>query len=352
MKNSKEIRIDITSMEDIKKLKENKNIKYINLDIDNPNLEVIYYLLENGTNYSYADKTSDKNGYIYVSYDIFRQAELFLLEIINRIPVNLNELEISRYLYITVGKNIGYDINVLPDKNETFNLKNISIINNIWGSIFYGKGTNISLTKIYLYLCNLMNIECKLIVTSKLGYLKNLLTIQNRDILVDITQDIPYIQANFKTKNFLGFNDNLELDRKIGYIKESYNENIIEKSLKNLNYSKEEIIETILEKTSKIINIDNVKPIELSMIYEEIFSKYCPNYDVQIHNLYMNCYPNKEHFIIISYNNFLYSYNYTKHEFVKISQKEMIQNIEEQRIGIYLNEKVPFLTNKGAKAIS
>ena len=66
MKNSKEIRIDITSMEDIKKLKQNKNIKYINLDIENPDLEVIYYLLENGKNYSYSEKTSDKNGYIYI----------------------------------------------------------------------------------------------------------------------------------------------------------------------------------------------------------------------------------------------------------------------------------------------
>ena len=177
------------------------------------------------------------------------------------------------------------------------------------------------------------------------------------DLIIDATNKIVMpglinCHTHLGMSIFRATNDNLELDRKIGYIKESYNENIIEKSLKNLNYSKEEIIETILEKTSKIINIDNVKPIELSMIYEEIFSKYCPNYDVQIHNLYMNCYPNKEHFIIISYNNFLYSYNYTKHEFVKISQKEMIQNIEEQRIGIYLNEKVPFLTNKGAKAIS
>ena len=106
MKNSKEIRIDITSMEDIKKLKQNKNIKYINLDIENPDLEVIYYLLENGKNYSYSEKTSDKNGYIYISYDIFKQAELFLLEIVNNVKISLNELELFRYLYITIGKNI------------------------------------------------------------------------------------------------------------------------------------------------------------------------------------------------------------------------------------------------------
>ena len=197
-----------------------------------------------------------------------------------------------------------------------------------------------------------MNIEGKIIVTSKLGYLKNLITLQNRDIILDITQDIPYIQANFKTRNFLGYNDNIELDKKIGYIKDNYNETSIEKSLKNIYYNKEDTVETILNLTSKIIDIKNIKPIELSIIYEEIFSKYCPNYDIKIHNLYLNCYPDKEHFIIIDYNNKLYSYNYTKQEFVKISQTEIIQNIEEQKIGIYLNEKIPFLTNKGAKALT
>ena len=205
-------------MEDINKLKTNNNIKYINLDIENPNLEVIYYLIEHGQEYSYAEKLSDNKGYIYVSYDIFKQAELFILEVINKIPVTLNELEIARYLYITIGKNISYDINILPDKNETFNLSNVSLINNIWGSTYYGKGTNISLTKLYLYLCKLANIECSTIITSQTGYLKNIITIQNSNIVTDITQDIPYIQANFKTKNFLGFNDNIELDKKIGYI--------------------------------------------------------------------------------------------------------------------------------------
>ena len=52
MKDSKQIIMNITSMEDIKKLKENKSIKYINLDIEAPDLEAIYYLIENGKNYS------------------------------------------------------------------------------------------------------------------------------------------------------------------------------------------------------------------------------------------------------------------------------------------------------------
>ena len=54
---------------------------------------------------------------------MFKEAELSILDIINNIPTNLDELEIARYLYISLGKTLGYDINILPDKN-------------IWGLIF------------------------------------------------------------------------------------------------------------------------------------------------------------------------------------------------------------------------
>ena len=211
-------------MEDIEKLKNNKDVKYVNLDISKPNMEVIYYLLEHGKNYSYSDMLDGKNGYIYVSFDIFKESELLILDIIGGIPDNLNKIEIARYLYITLGKIVGYDINVLPDKNETFNLKNINTINNLWGCLYNYKGTNVSLTKTYAYLCHIMKIECELIATSNIGYLKNSLTIDNKTIMTDITQDIPFIQATFKTKYFLGYNDNLTLDKKIKYIKDDYSE--------------------------------------------------------------------------------------------------------------------------------
>ena len=333
----------IKDMNDIKELKEKDTIKYINLNLNEPNLEVIYYLLENGEKYLYSEKTEDKSGYIYVSYDIFKQAELFILEVINNISIYLNELEISRYLYITIGKNISYDINILPDKNDTFNLKNNSIVNNIWGSIYYGKGTNISLTKLYLYLCKLVNVNCKLITTSKNGYQKNMLTIQNRNITVDITQDIPYIQGCFKTKNFIGYNDNKEIDKKIGYIKDNYTNDLIEKNLKNID-SNEEELEKILNNLSNTINISALRPIELTIILEEVFTKYYPNYDIKMHNLYRNNYPNKEHFILISYKNILYSFNYNKNMFIQIEEKQIIDNMKEEKIGIYLNEKLPFIT--------
>lgn len=340
-------------MEDIKRLEKNKNVKYVNIDIMNPNLEVIYHLIDHGQKYSYSERMDEKNGYIYVSHDIFKQSQLFILDIINSIPVELNELEIARYLYITIGKNLGYDINSLPDKNETFSLKNINIINNIWGCLSITKGTNASFTKLYLYLCRIMNIDCKLITNSKIGYLKNILTIEGSNIIVDITQDIPYIQADFQTKHFTGYNDNLELDKKIAYIKDNYSEKKIEATLRNLDYTKKDAFQTILLTTQDIIKAHNLKPIELATIYEIIFNKYCPNYEITISNLYIqNLYNSKEHFILITYNKKYYSYNYTRNSFVEISKDELTKNIEDNKIGMYRNESIPFITKNTEKVIS
>ncbi|MCI6266093.1 MAG: hypothetical protein MR598_04535 [Erysipelotrichaceae bacterium] len=352
MKDSSQIRMNIKTMEDINKLKEMKQVKYLNLDIMNPNLEVIYYLIDHGQNYSYSERIENQNGYIYVPHEIFKQSELFILDIINSIPTNLNEIEIARYLYITIGKNLGYDINILPEKNETFSLKDINMIHNIWGSLSNTKGTNTSFTKLYLYLCRIMNIDCKLITTSKLGYLKNVLTIDNTDIIVDITQDIPFIQAGFKTKNFTGYNDNLELDKKISYIKDDYAEKKIESSLRNLDYRQKDLFKTILLKTQEIIGAGNLKPIELGTIYDLIFSKYCPNYNITINNLYIHdAYNTKEHFILMNYDEKYYSYNYNRNSFVEISKEEIIKNIETKKIGIYRNEKIPFITKEIEKVI-
>lgn len=344
MKDTSKERITINSMADIKKLKDKKNIKYINLNIENPNLEVIYYLIDKGENYSYSEKTETKEGYIYVPHEIFKQSELFILDIISNIPTNLTKLEIARFLYITIAKNIGYDINILPEKNETFNLSMINTINNIWGSIYNQKATNKSYTNLFLYLCRRMNIDCNIITMSKLGYQKNILTINNQRIITDLTQDVPYIQGSFKTKYFNGYNDNQELDTKIGYIQNQYSETLIDNALKQLDYTKDNIIEQILITTQNIINASFIKPIELSIIYELIFNKYCPSHDITIHNLYIKDEKNnKEHFIIINYQTKYYSYNYSLKSFVEVSSEELTNNIENNKIGLYLNEKLPIL---------
>ena len=345
MKDSNQLIMNITNMEDIKKLKRNPNTKYLNIDLMNPDLEVIYYLIDNGKNYSYSDLIDNKKGYIYISHDIFKQSMTFILDIINNIPNNLSELEIARYLYITIGKNIGYDINILPDKNENFTLKNINIINNLWGCINITKATNISFCKLYLYLCRIMNIDCQLITTSQSGYQKNILNIENTNIIVDITQDIPYIQAGFKTNYFPGYNDNLEIDKKISYIKNNYNELIIEEQLKKIDYHKNDIFQTILLKTQEIIKASTIKPIELGLIYDIIFNKYYPNQEISINNLYIKNASTREHFILITHHQKYYSFNYKKNSFVEIPKEEITKNIETKKIGMYLNEKIPYINN-------
>ena len=285
MNNNSKMIIDINNMEDIQKLKKGSSIKYINLNLTSPNLEVIYYLLENGQKFYYSEKIDNKQGFIYVPFEMFKKSQSFILDVINNIPPNLTKLEVARYFYITIGKNIGYDINTMNDKNETFDLNKINTINNIWGSIYHTKGTNISFTKLYLYLCRLMKIECQMSYDSKSNYYTNSLSINNRKLEVDITKDIPFIQAGFKTKYFTGYDDNLEIDKKIFYIKDNYCEVKINEILKKIDYNNPDIFNIILLITSEIIDISNLKPIELSMIYEIIFKKYCPNCKITINKL-------------------------------------------------------------------
>lgn len=350
MKGKYPIIYSVSSMEDINKLKELDSVKYINLDITNPNLEVIKYLIDNGGSYSYSDMIDGVNGYIYVSYDVFKKGQLFILDLINRIDTSYNKLEIARYLYISIGKNIGYDINVIPDKNETFNLNTISTINNIWGCVCNKKGTNISLTKLYLYLCRLASIDCSIVSINKIGYLKNKVDTDKSSIIVDITQDVPYIQGGFKTKYFIGYNDNISIDKKINYIKDDYSDNKLDDLFKDIDYNKENFFLDILVTTQDIVGASQVKPIELGIIYDIIFSKFCPNYDISINNLYINGSSDKEHFIVISYDDRFYSYNYNRNSFMEINYSDIKKNIDSHKIGIYLNEEMPLISSRLRKA--
>jgi len=143
-----------------------------------------------------------------------------------------------------------------------------------------------------------------------------------------------------KTKYFNPYNDDLDLDKKINYINNKYTDLLIDKSLKNIDYTNESCVKDILNKTQNIFDIDSIKPVELSIIYEYIFDKYCPNYNIKINNLFLNS-NEKNHFIMISYNNEHYSYNYKKKSFVKVNDNDLIDNITTGKIGIYLDEFIP-----------
>ena len=334
----------ISNTSDLDKVSNNKKLKYINLNITNPNKEVLDYFKNNGYNYSFSEAIDNKNGYIYVDYNTFYKSQMIIKNIIDNMPNDFSDLEKSRYIYIQLGKNLGYDINILPEKNESFNFSSINTINNIWGAIASSKITNISIVKIYYYLCRLLNIDCEIIMTSDNGYLCNKLEINNKTIIVDLMKDIPFIQSGFQTKFFGSYNEDKEMDKKIKYIKDDYNDKKIDKILKNIDYSRENIVEEILIKTQDIINVYDIKPIELGIIYDIIFTKYCPNYDIAINNLYINdIYNNKDHFILISYNNMHYSYSYAKYSFISVTNEHLINNIKNNKIGIYLDEFIPNL---------
>ena len=341
--NRESVILTIRNMKDIKKL-DNSNIKYINIDIVNIDKEVISYLKDNGKNYLYAESIHNKNGYIYVDYDTFFIAENIINKIISNVPSDLNKIEIAKYLYISLGKKVGYDINSIYEKNEVFNFSDINTINNIWGAISSCKATNQAYCKLYLYLCSLLNIKCDIVTVNNGGYLCNKLTVNNNSLIVDLTGDAPFIEAGFKTRHFANYNDELEMDKKIGYIKDDYNEVKIDRVLKNINHEDEEFVFDFLINTQKVIEINKNKPIELGIIYDILFHKYCPDVKISINNLYINdIYNSKEHFILISYNSNYYSYNYNKKSFIKLNEKELIDNIENDRIGIYLNEKIPLM---------
>ena len=336
--------INIKNVKDIEKI--SSDTKYINISIDNVNIEVIDYFLLNGMNYSYSDTINNKNGFIYADYDMFKYGESVIDNIIDSMPSDLNKLEIVRYLYISLGKILSVDINAMNDKNETVSFNKISMINNIWGAISKGKVGDAVVSKIFMYLCSRMDIKCEIISSSIKGNVANKVYLDNSFLIVDLFNDIHNIQGGFCTCCFDKYNDIKEIDRKISYIKEEYMDYYVSEVFSELDYTMDDTLYEILSLTNKIINIGNIGPCELFKIYRNIFDKYAPNYDIRINNLFVySDLDNKEHFIVFSYNNEYYSFNYNKKCFINVDINVLYDNIKDNKIGIYddedfiLNEK-------------
>ena len=325
----------ICDITDINKL--DTNTKYVTVDIANVDNSLISYLKENARDCLFTDRIDSKRGFVYVDYNIFLNAQNIIENIIKNIPSDLSQLEIARYLYISLGKIIGYNINLEVDKKAYLNY------NNIWNATVMGSANNISLSKLYLYLCSLANIKCSIIRTSD-NYYANKLIIDNKDLIINLSKDNFYIQANFPTVAFSSYNKDYAIDRKIGYIKDEYNDTIIDKELSKLDQFSDKFVEQILMKTQYILKVDNIKAIELGLIYKYIFDKYCPDSQIYINNLYVNE-KEKQHFILITYNNYHYSYNYKKHSFVSVSEFDLISNIENKKLGLYDEEVLPIKNN-------
>ena len=338
MKNKDSLILSISTKEDINKITD--NTKYINIDITNPNHEVITYFKKNGHNYKYADKTNDILGYNYVDYNTFIKAETIIDLIFASMPNDLTKIEISKYLYISAAKYLSYNINIDESKNEIYNLTLMNEANNLWGSLSTGNVTDITASKIYYYLCRRLDIETNIEIDESTKESLTKLIIDNQVLITDLYEDIPFIWANMQTRYFATYNDDANLDKRIKYLKNKYTDYYLDKALKNIDYTNEECVWLILNKTKDILNIETIKPSCLSTIYKYIFNKYCKNYNIKINNLFLNS-NFKKHFILISYNNIHYSYNYKKKEFSIVNNTDIIENINEGKIGLYYGELIP-----------
>ena len=316
VKDSSNLVVAISTLNDIDKI--DKDTKYINIDITNPNHDIIAYFIEHGEKYKYSDITNNNIGYTYVDYDKFVKAENIIDMIYSNMPNNLNDLETAKYLYVSLAKCISFDINTDITKCELYDLSLITNVNNLWGSLALGRVTDITASKLYYYLCRRIGIESEIGFNydDNSSFVK--LNINNQVLLTDISADIPFIVASMQTRHFATYNDDMDIDKKIKYLKNRYTDYYLDKVLKNIPNMDDSFIWTILLKTQEILDINNIKPMELSIIYKYIFNKYASNYDIKISNLFLNN-SEKNHFIVISYDNKHYSYNYKEKSFVTIS---------------------------------
>lgn len=342
MKNKPSKVLIVHDINDLDKI--TNNTKYINLDITNPNHEIIAYFLENGEGYMYSDIISDVMGYTYVSYDKFFKAENIIDMIYASMPSNLNKLEIAKYLYVSIAKCVSADINANVNKSEIYNLTLMSTINNLWGSLAEGTVTDISASKLYYYLCRRLDIDVTIFIDEENKQALTKLLIDKQTLVTDLYEDIPFIWCNMQTRYFATYNDDENIDKRIKYLKNKYQDYYLDKALKDIDYTKEECVYMMLDKTSELIDINTIKPSELSVIYQYLFHKYCPNYNIKINNLYLND-EHKNHFLIISYNDHHYSYNYKQRSFVSVKDEEIIDNLNLGKIGLYKDEYIPNINN-------
>ena len=335
--NSGDTIINIKSMKDINNISE--NTRYINISIDNVDLECIDYLILNGNKYLYSDTISDKNGFIYSNYEMFKYSESIITAIIDNMPCGLNKIEMARYIYISLGKILCTDINVMDEKNDVVSFGDISTINNIWGAIYKRKVGDAIVSKIFMYVCSRLGIKCDIVSSSIKGNIANKVYLDDGFLIIDLYSDIYNIQGGFATKYFDKYNDNKEIDKKILYIKDEYMDYYIDEALSGLDYTKDDTLYEVLSTTGGIIDIKNIGTYELFKIYRNIFERYIPNYDIKINNLFVcGGFDTKKHFALFSYNDNYYSFNYNKGFFVNVDMKILYDNFKKRRIGIYDGE--------------
>lgn len=319
MKSSVILKVDsMATTDDI-----SKDTKYINFDISSVNDEIVNYFINNGNDFYY---TAD--GFIYATYDVFYKGEEIIKEVLSG-KDGLKDIELVRYLYISLGK-------IVSSSMEDNRLSNI---NNIWESLVNRKVNNISLCKLFSYLLKRVNIDSEIINNSLDGNLALKVHLKKEDLILDLYNDLYNIQGGFKTKYFDKYNDNINIDKKVNYISDNYMDYYTNEALKELDSNN--ILEDILRKTETMLDINNIGTDELAKIYKDIFDKYARGYDIKISNLFV-CGIEKEPFIVFSYDDKLYSYNYKKGCFILVNSDILLSNFNDEKIGFYSEEDYLF----------
>lgn len=332
---SKNIIVNIKNIDDIKKIDD--NTKYINISIDEVDNSVIEYFILNGSNYSYSDIVGERSNFIYIDYDTFKKSEEIIKSIIDSIPSNLNDIEKVRYIYISLGKIVSMDINNIDSKNESISFNIISTINNIWGCLDKRSISDVSISKLFMCILSRVGIKSELINSSINGGIANKVYIDDNYLIVNLCNDIYNIQGNFSTKYFDKYNDNMDIDKKIGYIKEDYINYYLDNDIRD-NIDNKNTLYSLLIITSKYLNINYIGTYELYLIYKELIDRY--NFrDINVYNffVYKGEY-HKEHFIVIGSSDIYYSYNYNKGCFIRVDKDIIYDNMKNRKIGIYENE--------------
>ena len=338
--NKGSILVCINSINDVDKI--TPDTKYINIAIDNINTDVIDYFLLHGDKYSYSDIMNGKMGFIYADYECFRLGEMKISNIINNMPNNLNTLEKIRYIYISLGNLLSSDINLMEDKNECVSFANISLVNNIWGSLANGKTFDKTISKIFMYVCARIGIKSELIVSNIGGSIGNKIYLNDSFLIVNLFKDISNIRGKFITRYFDKYNDDINMDKKIHYINDNYTDYYLNDILKKIDCTKDNFLYEVVSVMAKLINIGNIDTFSLSEIYINIFKEYFPNVEIGVNNFYICSGSEKETFVIIRYKDEMYSFNYQRNKFIQIDPIELENNINSNRIGIYLDEAFDF----------
>ena len=291
------------------------------------------------------------------------ELEWFLQNMIHQTQ-GYSELEKIRYVYITLGKIMSFDINFSYGNEKTRRV----IYTNCHGdekslnSYFESQvGICKSIAYLFAYILKKMNICVETVIDSDeevlYQHVSNVVILKNGiHLFVDLQHDLENIQTNMKTKYFgkdeIEEEQLKEIDKKIGYIAENsdYTENyfyLLQKALNN-KIPFQEKIAFILSNVNVYTNITKMGYVERKNYYYHFILKFITEKEKnKIH--FIDCYqmkngPKEYQLCIVvesaNHNCVIYIYSNELHKFIEYSLEEVSNFVKE---GLVFLESIPSL---------